>query len=163
MASTVFVLLSATPILHAETPGTLKISSDTMRADNFSMLVTFFGNVKAEYGLMKIQAEKLEAFFDKQMKRLSRLEATGKVIIFQGEKSISGEKAVFDQEKGTITVTGKPRMTDGKSVVEGEKLMVDIFARQGEITGGVKATFTPSDLEEIETRFKKELSDNPGE
>ena len=147
------------PAESAEVTGasSLKITAESMTADTLERLVTFAGQVRAEYGDILIRADKVKAFYNRTNKKLNRLEASGNVTITENSRCITGDKAVFDQVTGKITVSGNLRITDGKSSIEGEFLVVDIFAQQGEITGGVSATFqlTESALSEIKEEEKE--------
>ena len=158
----VFIILlllffTAVSDVSAEANNILEITSDTMMADNLAKMIIFKGDVKAVYGLMEIQAERINVYMEEKKKGLSRLVASGNVNFSQGEKKISAEEAIYDQGKGVITFTGNVYLSDGKTVVQGKQLTVDLIARQGELSGDVRAVFQPGEIQEIEDRIKKEV------
>lgn len=69
-------------------------------------------------------------------RRVSRLEADGSVLVTSGEQTASGERAVFDTADNTIVVTGQVVLTQGKNVIRGNRLVVDIDSGQARMEGG---------------------------
>lgn len=50
--------------------------------------------------------------------------ATGNVKMQDGERLATGQKAVFVNAEQKITLTGQPRIWQGKDMVSGEKVIV---------------------------------------
>lgn len=64
--------------------------------------------VKDERG--EIHADKMVVFFNKESKKLTRLEAEGNVNIVRGENSTFSQKAVYTFDDGKAILTGSPKI-----------------------------------------------------
>jgi len=58
--------------------------------------------------------------------RIKRLEAYGNVVVTQKDQTATGEVGVYDLKTNTVTLNGNVLMTQGKNVLRGEKLWVDL-------------------------------------
>ena len=57
---------------------------------------------------------------------IKRLEAKGDVIVTQKDQVVTGETAVFDTKTNLITMMGGVVLTQGKNVLKGDRLLVDM-------------------------------------
>ena len=57
---------------------------------------------------------------------IKRLEAKGDVIVTQKDQVVTGENAVFDTKTNLITMVGGVVLTQGKNVLKGDRLLVDM-------------------------------------
>ncbi len=57
---------------------------------------------------------------------IRRLEARGSVVVTQKDQVVTGETAVFDTKTNLITMLGGIVLTQGKNVLRGDRLMVDM-------------------------------------
>jgi lipopolysaccharide export system protein LptA len=57
---------------------------------------------------------------------IKRLEARGNVIVTQKDQVVTGETAVFDTRTNLVTMLGGVVLTQGKNVLRGDKLIVDM-------------------------------------
>ena len=57
---------------------------------------------------------------------IKRLEARGNVVVTQKDQVVTGETAVFDTRTNLITMLGGIVLTQGKNVLRGDRLMVDM-------------------------------------
>src|SRR5206468_1760297 len=48
------------------------------------------------------------------------------VIVTQKDQTVTGDNGVFDTKANTVTMTGNVVMTQGKNVMQGETLTVDL-------------------------------------
>jgi lipopolysaccharide export system protein LptA len=82
--------------------------------------------------------------------RIKRLEARGGVVVTQKEQSASGELGIFDMKTNTVTLTGNVTMTQGKNVLRGDRLVVDLTSGVSRVESGkngggrVQGLFLPS-------------------
>src|SRR3569833_1898795 len=58
--------------------------------------------------------------------KIKKLEARGGVIVTQKEQTATGDLGLFDMPSNTVTLTGNVVMTQGKNVLRGDKLVVDL-------------------------------------
>src|SRR4029077_3056343 len=57
---------------------------------------------------------------------IRRLEAKGSVVVTQKDQVVTGETAIFDTKDNLITMLGGVLLTQGKNVLRGDRLRVDM-------------------------------------
>jgi lipopolysaccharide export system protein LptA len=57
---------------------------------------------------------------------IRRLEARGNVVVTQKDQVVTGESAVFDTKTNLVTMVGGVILTQGKNVLRGDRLLVDM-------------------------------------
>ncbi len=68
--------------------------------------------------------------------RIKRLEARGGVVVTQKEQTVTGSLGVFDMKTNTVTVTGNVVMTQGKNVLRGDRLVVNLTSGVSRVESG---------------------------
>ena len=67
---------------------------------------------------------------------IRRLEAKGNVVVTQKDQIVTGETAVFDTKANMITMLGGIVLTQGKNVLRGDRLMVDMTTGVSKVESG---------------------------
>jgi len=78
---------------------------------------------------------------------IKRLEARGDVKVTQKDQVVTGETAVFDTKTNLITMLGGIVLTQGKNVLRGDRLLVDMttgVSRVESDSGRVQGLFQSS-------------------
>ena len=78
---------------------------------------------------------------------IRRLEAKGNVVVTQKDQVVTGETAVFDTKTNLVTMLGGVVLTQGKNVLRGDRLMVDMttgVSRVESDSGKVQGLFISS-------------------
>jgi lipopolysaccharide export system protein LptA len=78
---------------------------------------------------------------------IKRLEARGNVIVTQKDQVVTGETAVFDTKTNLVTMLGGVVLTQGKNVLRGDRLLVDMttgVSRVESDSGRVQGLFQSS-------------------
>jgi lipopolysaccharide export system protein LptA len=78
---------------------------------------------------------------------IKRLEARGNVVVTQKDQVVTGETAVFDTKANLITMLGGVVLTQGKNVLRGDRLLVDMttgVSRVESDSGRVQGLFQSS-------------------
>lgn len=68
--------------------------------------------------------------------KIKRLEARGGVVVTQKEQTASGDLGIFNMETNTVTLTGDVVMTQGKNVLRGDRLVVDLTSGVSRVESG---------------------------
>jgi lipopolysaccharide export system protein LptA len=127
------------------------ISSDWMEVDQKKNTITYKGRVVMVQADMTMRSETLTAQYDPEMKRMSQIIALGKVNATQGDRTATGEKAVFDDKTKTVTLTGNPVMRQGNNQVTGTRVTYymeqDRAVAEGDGKIRVRATIFPEELQ----------------
>ena len=127
------------------------ITSDWMEFDQTKNTITYKGNVVTTQGEMTMRSETLTAEYTPDMKQIKQIVAQGKVNATQGNRVATGEKAVFDDQAKTVTLTGNPIMRQGNSQISGSRVIYfveqDKAVAEGDDKVRVRATIFPEELQ----------------
>jgi lipopolysaccharide export system protein LptA len=130
------------------------ITSDWMEVDQKKNTITYKGRVVTVQAEMTMRSETLTAYYDPEMKQMKQIIAEGKVNATQGNRVATGQKAVFDDQAKTVTLTGSPMMRQGNSQVSGVKIIYFIEQDRSIVEGDdkirVNARIFPEELQSRE-------------
>lgn len=146
------------------------IEASTLEVRDKQKEATFSGNVHVKQGDTDMRCKTLVVFYEQDdeaqkgqgkpmqadspgpggSQKIKKLEARGGVIVTQKDQTATGELGIFDMKSNTVTLTGNVVMTQGKNVLRGGKLIVDLAngvsrvesAKNGK--GRVQGLFLPS-------------------
>ena len=125
------------------------ISSDRMEMDQKKNVIRYQGNVVAVRGDVTLKSDTLTATYNPGAKRIDNVVAEGKLVVTQGDRVATGSKAVFDSQKSSVILTGKPEVRQGNSQISGTRIILYINEDRGVVEGGeqrVKAVIFPEQL-----------------
>jgi lipopolysaccharide export system protein LptA len=153
----------------------IKIEAASLEMRDKKKEATFSGNVKVVQGDTTMTSKTLVVFYDSTpapaaapapntkaaksaaiqsatpgpggSSSIRRLEARGSVVVTQKDQVVTGETAVFDTKSNLITMLGGIVLTQGKNVLRGDRLMVDIttgVSRVESDSGRVQGLFQSS-------------------
>jgi len=143
----------------------IQIVSDRLDAYNEKRMVVFSGNAVATQGARTIRSDRLTLYYKEEKKpagrstgeaegtgNLERVEAAGHVTITEGERIVTGDESVFEQDAQKITMTGNAVMREGKNIVRGDRIVVFLNENRGVVESTenkrVTATIYPGDQQE---------------
>ncbi|MGQ9688576.1 MAG: LptA/OstA family protein [Desulfobaccales bacterium] len=153
-----------TPTLGAQAGRTrkveipLRISASQLEADQEKHLITFSGQVKAEYGDSVLYADKLLVYYQSPKEarlarpegskgpgvsplgelggeRLDRLEARGNVRFVQGDRVAAAEQAVYHRQQDEIVLLGRPQVWRGENHLKGSRITFRLASRKVVVEG----------------------------
>jgi lipopolysaccharide export system protein LptA len=136
------LLVAATPIGRQE----IRIAAPRLAVDQKTGMATYSGGATVTRGTTVMTCEQLQVNYDKS-RRIRSVTAVGKVLASDTTLSASGSQAVFDNETGVITLTGKPSLVQRQ---EGSVRTVD----------GETVTFSPDTHLATVSVARTRLSDN---
>jgi lipopolysaccharide export system protein LptA len=155
----------------------IQIEAATLEMRDKKKEATFSGNVKVVQGDTTMTSKKLVVFYDSAnaapggaaaagtkavsksapipsatpgpggSSSIRRLEAQGNVVVTQKDQIVTGETAVFDTKTNLVTMIGGVVLTQGKNVLRGDRLMVDMttgVSRVESDSGRVQGLFQSS-------------------
>jgi lipopolysaccharide export system protein LptA len=150
-------------------PPPVRVSADEAEYFNATGLVVFTGKVVAVQGDSTLTADRMEVALSRQEQqartppvpsgsaegqRIAAITATGNVGFRQGdpetkkERYATGEKAVYDDAHRTVTMTGAPRLWEGKNVIVGEEMVFQLEDKRVLVKGKVNLTVYPDQFKE---------------
>lgn len=144
----------AQPAGQAQTSGTMqgmslerdqpvRIEASTLEVRDKIRQATFSGDVKLTQGDTTLKCKILVVFYEDTAapkkgapqaqkaagttaQQIKRAEAKGDVFITQKDQTASGENGVFDLKSNTVTMTGNVVVTQGQTVMRGERMVVNL-------------------------------------
>ncbi|MCC0017105.1 MAG: LptA/OstA family protein [Rhodobiaceae bacterium] len=160
---------ASAPAVRAQTPqpnlgglgidGGQPVKIDADRFDVFDdrKQAIFSGNVILEQGEVRLQTHKLvvsyEGGTDQRQGRITRLDASGKVVVHSKDQTATGDSAVYEVASRVIRLKGNVVLTQGKNVIRGTDLIVDLttgtskLVSSGSGGGRVQGLFLPGSMQ----------------
>ncbi len=146
----------------------IDIESDTLEVQDQKKIAIFKGNVKAIQGDFKLRSKELEVKYAGQNtpsssnSEITQIKAQGKVLITTPQKqTATSDWALFDVKSNLITIGGNVVLSQGKNVLKGEKLVIDLKTGKSRFeTGRVKGKFTPKQFKRSESEKKTKAPEN---
>ena len=165
-----FVLLAAPLVapgaahaqFKADTEAPIEITADTMEWLREKGIAIARGNADAVQGRYRLSGDVLTAHMSEAegsgFGEIRRLDAAGNVTLSTPEETVTGDAGTYDVDKGIAVLVGAVVLTQGDSVMRGERLVMDLVtgrstlegvpgspASAGQPGGGrVRAIFAPS-------------------
>ncbi len=133
----------------------IDIEADELEIKQKENLAIFSGNVKVVQGKLTLKAAKLVVKYTNTGKKkgeereISKLNATGGVIVTSDTQSATSDWATMDVKKNTIIMGDNVVISQDGNIIRGNKVLVDLNSGYSRIissnkTGGrVRAVFKP--------------------
>jgi len=128
------------------------IEATTLEVRDKDKVATFSGDVRVTQGDTHMRCKSLLVFYEQEGKkgstlpaadpgpggqqRIKRLEARGGVVVTQKQETVSGQLGVFDMKKNTVTLSGNVVMTQGKNVLRGDRVVVNLTSGVSRVESG---------------------------
>jgi lipopolysaccharide export system protein LptA len=141
------------------------IEAATLEVRDKDKVATFSGDVRVTQGDTELRCKSLVVFYEQEGKkgstlpaadpgpggqqRIKRLEARGGVVVTQKQETATGSVGIFDMRTNTVTLSGNVVMTQGKNVLRGDRLVVNLTSGVSRVesakngTGRVQGLFMP--------------------
>lgn len=128
--------------------GPVTIGARQLEFDYRTRTLTYQGEVVVTQADLTLRSDVLRVTLDESARDAIReVVAEGNVRVTQGARTASGGRAVFDQQKRTVTLTEDAILRDGPNEVAGERVVVYLDEQRSVVEGGqrrVKAVLFPS-------------------
>ncbi|MEE4118891.1 MAG: lipopolysaccharide transport periplasmic protein LptA [Paracoccaceae bacterium] len=126
----------------------VEVTSDQLEFDQQNGTALFTGSVRVVQGALRLTAERVDVTYGDNEAgdtEVRRVEATGNVVLINGEDAAEGERAVYTLADGTVVMTGDVLLTRPESAITGERLSVNVDDGTGVMEGRVSVVFTPEE------------------
>lgn len=141
------------------------IEAATLEVRDKDKVATFSGDVRVKQGDTAMRSKTLVVFYDQDAtpgamkaaapgpegsQKIKRLEARGNVVVIQKDQTATGDIGIFDMQTQIVTLSGNVVMAQGKNLLRGDRLMVDLASGVSRVESGkngsgrVQGLFTPS-------------------
>lgn len=131
----------------------VQIEAASLEVRDKEKKATFTGNVKVVQGDTTMLCKALEVFYEQDapastqntMKaaqpgpggssQISKLHASGGVKVTQKDQIATGDTAHFDMRANTVTLNGNVTVIQGKNIMSGDRLVVDMTSGVSRVEG----------------------------
>jgi len=104
--------------------GPIQIKSDSLSLDYKANSVEFTGSVHAEQSGTTLTSKSLKVIYGEKFGDIKEVIALGDVKMTQGGRWATGQRAVLDEVKHTVEMTGQPVIHDGPDQVAGRRIII---------------------------------------
>ena len=155
IAAIVLSLAAAAPAaaqqLGTNSRAPIDISSDHAEANNTDCVSTWTGNVEALQDNARLRSDVLKLFGSRQQRSgqggscgdIVRMEAQGSVYYVTPQQRVKGDNAVYLASNDTITVTGDVVAVQGRNVLRGKKMVINVKTGDGQMESDVTGRNKP--------------------
>jgi lipopolysaccharide export system protein LptA len=128
--------------------GPVRIESTSLEFEYRTGQLTYRGDVKVSQADLTLSSDVLSVTLDMETTgRPREIVAEGNVRIVNGERVATGGRAVFNQDKQTITLSEAAVLRDGPNEVAGDRVVVYLEEQRSVVEGGedrVRAVLFPA-------------------
>ena len=129
---------------RADVSAPVEVTADALRVDQATGVAVFTGNVLIGQGEMRLAADRVAVTYARGgPQRIRALRATGNVTLVNGPDAAEAANADYDVESGNIVLTGDVLLTQGASVLAGERVEVNLETGTANVSGRVRSVFQP--------------------
>lgn len=126
----------------------IEVSADQLSVSQPDGAATFAGNVRVAQGDLRISADEMRIEYvegsDGARTRISRLLASGDVMVVTPSEAAEAQNALYSIDDGTVVMTGEVLLTQGPNAISGDRLTIDLVAGTGNFEGRVRTVLQGS-------------------
>jgi lipopolysaccharide export system protein LptA len=134
--------------LSVESDTPVKIEADQLEVFDNDKTAVFSGNVIVKQGGTTMQTSQLKVFYQGEGteteggsgQRVSKLEATGEVVVTAEGQTATGDWAIFEMATQEVRLGGKVVLSQGKNVLRGTELLVNLETGQSRLVSAEQTT-----------------------
>lgn len=119
------------------------VTADRIEVQERADRALFVGNVHATQAELSLQTARLTVAYSSGGGgagnggvQIHRLDAAGGVTVRSPSETASGEFGIYDLDRKLITIIGNVQLTQGRNVVSGQRLVINLDSGRAVIDGG---------------------------
>lgn len=151
LAVTAILALPGVGLAQEVSSGTVDIEASEMEILETDKRAIFRGDVVAKRPGDTIRCQEMIVFYvdvkqadGSSNTEVDKLDCKSAVSITTATQTITGDLAVFQLRRDLLDVTGDVKVVQGKTVIRGPRLTVDLKSKRTKMSGGrVKGKFVP--------------------
>lgn len=116
----------------------VEIEADSMEVRQDQNQAEFKGNVDAKKGNVRMTSERLVVDYQKigEKREITFLNARGSVVVVSKSQTVKAQWAKMDIKANRVIMGDSVTVFDGKSVIKGTRLEMDLTTGQSRLVGG---------------------------
>lgn len=128
----------------ADTGAPVEVTADALKVDQSTGKATFTGNVLIGQGAMRLTADSVTVTYAQGgQQKIEALNASGGVTLVNGPDAAEASEAVYDVGSGRIVLSGDAIVTQGKDVLAGDRIEVNLGDGTASVAGRVRTVLQP--------------------
>lgn len=128
--------------LRQDTSLPVQVDADGLTVNQADGTAVFSGNVTVAQGTMRLSAAEVLVEYA-EGGGIERLHASGGVTLASNEDAAEAREAVYTIDSGEVVMTGDVLLSQGTSVLSGQKLVINLTSGTGSMQGRVQTVFQP--------------------
>jgi lipopolysaccharide export system protein LptA len=120
----------------------VEVLADQLTVDQASGASVFSGNAVVSQGDMRLAADSIRVEYHiatgEEQRGIERLVASGNVTLVTNDEAAESNEAIYSVSLSRITMTGDVILTQGRNILSGDLLIVDLASGQGSMQGRVR-------------------------
>ena len=129
--------------IRGDSTAPVEIMADNLTVDQSTGIATFSGNVLIGQGDMRLSAGQVLVEYGETNSDISELRASGGVTLVSATEAAEAREAVYTLGTSTVVLTGDVLLTQGKNVMAGQSLTVNLTTGTGTMAGRVRTVLQP--------------------
>jgi lipopolysaccharide export system protein LptA len=121
--------------------GPIQIKADSLNLDYKGNSVEFKGAVHAIQSGTTLTSKTLKVIYGEKFGDIRQVIALGDVKMSQGGRWATGQRAVLDEVKHTVEMTGEPVIHDGPDQVAGRRIIIYLDSEKSFVEGASAVIF----------------------
>jgi lipopolysaccharide export system protein LptA len=121
--------------------GPIQIKADSLDLDYKNNTVEFKGTVHATQSGTTLTSKTLKVLYGAKFGQIKQVIALGDVKMTQGGRWATGQRAVLDEVKHTVEMTGTPVIHDGPDSVAGRRIIIYLDTEKSFVEGATAVIF----------------------
>ncbi len=129
-----------------DTDQPIEILADSLEVQQEKQIATFAGNVQVIQGDIRLKANRLQVFYSnnkdapktsggEEAPKIRKIDATGDVFLSSPRETAQGDTGTYDVLNKQINLQGNVVLTQGQSVLKGQKMVLDLVSGRSKIEG----------------------------
>ncbi|PPR80020.1 MAG: Lipopolysaccharide export system protein LptA [Alphaproteobacteria bacterium MarineAlpha2_Bin1] len=120
----------------------IEITANTLEVLQNERIAIFKGSVDAKQGEILLKADILKVHYSSSKKddsqSVSKIFAEGNVFFSTNTETAESNKGEYNVDQGLISLTGSVKLTQGKNILRGTKLKIDLKTGKNTMIGETK-------------------------
>lgn len=130
--------------MRADTSAPVEVAADNLSVNQADGSAVFTGNVVIGQGAMRLSADKVTVIYaEGGTSRIRSLDAAGNVTLVSGPDAAEAQAATYDVAGGHVTLTGDVVLSQGRNVLTGNTMQVDLATGTAQVQGRVRSVLQP--------------------
>ena len=127
--------------IAADPSAPVEIIADNLNVDQDTGSAVFSGNVVIGQGDLRLSAPSVQVSYAAETGDITRLQASGGVTFATATEAAEAQSADYNLASGLLTLNGDVMLTQGKSALSSDSMILDLNAGTAQMSGRVRTVF----------------------